>query len=295
MAAPQRDGDPEPAPEPAPESEKKDKAEAVEEPLTHVEPEDDVKMTIWEHLGELRKRAFRGAAALLAGTIACWTYKDTIFSWLTRPYASAWFQSFPELAKQGKKPELTTLAPADIFVNYLQLSMVGGLILSAPIIFWQLWAFVSPGLYSREKKYIIPFVLFSTTLFVGGVAFAYYVALPFTFPFFFSMHGAVGSDGLTIMPNHTMEMYLDFAEHMLLAFGFVFELPIFIGFLALAGIVTPRPLVRCSRYAILAAFVVGAFVTPTPDWINQTIVSGALVVLYFISVGIAFIVAKRRD
>lgn len=271
-------------------------AEAETPDVSGIDPEEDVKMTIWEHLGELRRRLFRAALALLAGTVACWTYKDAIFTWLTAPYNVAWRQSFPDLAAKGQQPELVTLAPADIFVNYLQLSMVGGIILAAPVIFWQLWAFVSPGLYSREKKYIIPFVLFSSGLFAGGVAFAYYAALPFTFPFFFSMHGTIGgANGISIMPKHTMEMYLDFAEHMLLAFGFVFELPIFIAFLALAGIVTPMQLVRFSRYAILASFIVGAFVTPTPDWINQTIVSAALIVLYFVSVVLAFIVAKRRD
>lgn len=269
---------------------------AEAEELTHVDPEEDVKMTIWEHLAELRKRLFRAALALTAGTIGCWVYKDDIFTWLTTPYTSAWRQSFPDLAAKGQLPELVTLAPADIFVNYLQLSMVGGIILAAPVIFYQLWAFVSPGLYAREKRFVIPFVLFSTILFVSGVLFAYYVALPFTFPFFFSMHGTVGGpNGVSLMPRHTMEMYLDFAEHMLLAFGFVFELPIFIGFLALAGIVTPRQLLRFSRYAIVGAFIIGAFVTPTPDWINQTIVSSALIVLYFISVGLAFVVAKRRD
>src|SRR5690606_36317684 len=113
------------------------------------------------------------------------------------PYNASWRESLPDLAAQGQKPELITIAPADIFVNYLQLAMVGGIILAAPVIFWQLWAFISPGLYAREKRFIIPFVIFSTGLFVGGVLFAYHVALPFTFPFFFSMHGTVGgADGI---------------------------------------------------------------------------------------------------
>ena len=110
----------------------------------------------------------------------------------------------------------------------MQLALVGGVIIGMPIIFYQLWAFISPGLYSKEKRYIVPFVLFSTTLFLLGVSFAYYVALPFSFPFFFSLLGQVGGTaGIVLTSKPTMEYYLDFAEHMLLAFGFVFELPLF--------------------------------------------------------------------
>jgi sec-independent protein translocase protein TatC len=259
------------------------------------DPEEDVKMTIWEHLGELRRRLSRAALGLVIGAGVCWTFREKMLAWITTPYANAWRQRFPELVKAGQKPELQTLAPADVFVNYMQLAIVGGVIAGAPIIFYQLWAFISPGLYSREKKYIVPFVLFSTSLFLAGIAFAYYVALPFSFPFFFSLLGQVGGDaGITLTTKPTMEYYLDFAEHMLLAFGFVFELPLFIGFLALAGIVTPRQLVRFSRYAIVAAFIVGAFVTPGPEISSQIAVSSALVGLYFLSVGLAYLIAPKR-
>jgi len=264
-----------------------------EEELTHVEPEEDVKMTIWEHLGELRKRITRAAIGLVAGAVLCWTFREKLLAWLTVPYTTAWTEAFKEAAAKGERPELQTLAPADAFVNYMQLALVGGVILSAPIIFYQLWAFISPGLYAKEKRYIVPFVLFSSTLFGSGVAFAYYVALPFSFPFFFSLLGQVG--GITLQTRPTMEYYLDFVEHMLLAFGVVFELPLFIGFLALAGIVTPMQLIKFSRYAIVASFVVGAFVTPGPEISSQIAVSSALIGLYFLSVGLSFIVAKKKD
>lgn len=267
-----------------------------EEELTHEDPESDVKMTIWEHIGELRKRLMRAAMALVGGAAVCWALRDKLLGWITIPYAAAWRERFPDLVKAGQQPELQTTAPADVFVNYMQLSLVGGVILAAPVIFYQLWAFVSPGLYSREKRYIIPFVLFSTTLFLSGIAFGFYVALPFSFPFFFSLLGQVGGDaGVMLTARPTMEYYLDFAEHMLLAFGFTFELPLFIGFLALAGIVTPQQLVKFSRYAIISAFVVGAFVTPGPEISSQIAVSSALIALYFMSVGLAFLIAKRRD
>jgi sec-independent protein translocase protein TatC len=274
----------------------KENKEVEEEELTDGGPEGDVRMTIWEHLAELRKRLMRSALALVAGACVCWAFREKMLAWITAPYVTAWRERFPELVKAGQQPELQTLAPADAFVNYLQLSLVGGVILAMPVIFYQLWAFVSPGLYAREKRYIIPFVLFSTALFVSGVAFAFYVALPFSFPFFFSLLGQVGGEGGVVLTSKpTMEFYLDFAEHMLLAFGFVFELPLFIGFLALAGIVTPQQLVRFSRYAIVGAFVVGAFVTPGPEISSQIAVSTALCALYFISVGLAFLVAKRRE
>jgi sec-independent protein translocase protein TatC len=267
----------------------------TDQEMTADEPEADVKMTIWEHIGELRKRLMRAAMALLAGAVVCWSFREKLLLWMTVPYAAAWREAFPDLAKAGQKPQLQTLAPADIFVNYMNLALVGGVILAAPVVFYQLWAFISPGLYAREKRYIIPFVLFSSSLFAAGVAFGYYVALPFSFPFFFSMHGSVGgATGIVVAPNHTMEMYLDFVEHMLLAFGFTFELPLFIGFLALAGIVTPQQLVKFSRYAIVGAFVVGAFVTPGPEISSQFAVSSALIALYFLSVGLAYLIARKK-
>jgi sec-independent protein translocase protein TatC len=263
----------------------------AEDELTHVDPEADVKMTIWEHLGELRTRLTRAAMALFAGAGVCWAFREKLLAWLAVPYAVAWRARFPT-----EPIKLQTLAPADAFVNYMQLALVGGVVLAAPVIFYQLWAFVSPGLYAKEKKYIVPFVLFSTTLFLSGVAFAYYVAFPFSFRYFFSLLGEVdGNSGIQLTSMPTMEYYLDFTTRMLLAFGGVFELPLFIAFLALAGIVTPMQLVRFSRWAIISCFIVGAFVTPGPEVSSQIAVSGALVALYFISIGMAFIVAKRRD
>ena len=191
--------------------------------------------------------------------------------------------------------ELQTLAPIDAFVSYMQLAITGGVVLSAPVIFYQLWAFISPGLYSKEKRYIIPFVVFSTTLFAAGIAFCYYAFFPSFFSYSFSLLGEVGeSGGLVLTSRPTMEFYLDFATRMLLAFGFVFELPLFISFLALAGLVTPMQLVRFSRWAIIGSFVVGAFITPGPEMSSQFIVASALIDLYFLSVGLSFMVAKKK-
>ena len=267
-----------------------DGASAKSDEVTHVEPEADVKMTIWAHVAELRKRLVRAALALFAGAAVCWTFREKLLALITVPYAQQWRERFP-----NTPVELQTLAPADAFVNYMQLSLVGGVVLSIPVIFYQLWAFLSPGLYSKEKKYIIPFVVFSTGLFLSGVWFAYRFAFPFSFQYFFSLLGEVdGQGGIVLTSRPTMEFYLDFVTRMFLAFGFVFELPLFIAFLAMAGIVTPRQLWRFGKYAVVAAFAVGAFITP-PDVTSQLTVAAALIGLYYLSVGLAFIVGKRRD
>ncbi len=259
-----------------------------DEELTHEEPEADVKMTIWEHLDELRKRVVKAAAGTLFGAVLCWTFKEKLLGFLVRPYKKVWAQHFPDL-----KFELQGLAPADAFVNYMQLALTGGVVIGAPIIFYQLWAFVSPGLYAKEKRYIVPFVFFSTGLFLSGVAFAYYVAFPFTFSYFFSLLGEVDT-GVLLTSRPTMEYYLDFTTRMLLAFGFAFELPLFITFLAIAGLVTPMQLVKFSRWAVLGSCILGAIVTPGPEITSMLAVSGALVALYFLSVGVSFLVARKR-
>ena len=265
-------------------------AKTDEDDLPPEMPEDDIKMTIWEHLGELRNRLMKAAGAMLVGATVCWAYKEKLLSFLAIPYYTAWQERFPK-----EKLELITLAPADAFVNFMQLSLTGGIVIAIPVIFYQLWAFISPGLYSREKKYIVPFVLFSTLLFLSGVAFAYYVAFPFSFRYFFSLLGNMSEDGgVVLTAKPTMEFYLDFTTRMLLAFGAVFELPILLTFLSMAGIVTPMQLLRFSRWAIISSFVVGAFVTPGPEISSQIAVSGALCILYFLSVGLAFLLGKKK-
>jgi sec-independent protein translocase protein TatC len=243
----------------------------AKEPGTPEVPEADVKMTIWEHLNELRSRLVRAAIGVLVTTCVAWAYRVQILAWLIHPYEKAWIAR-----KMPGVPELQTLSPGDVFIGYLQLSLVAGIIAAAPIIFYQLWAFVSPGLSSREKK------------------FAYYVAFPFTFNYFFSLLGQVSDSGTVLTQRPTLEFYLDFSTRMLLAFGIVFELPLFITFLSLAGIVTPMQLLRFGRWAVLLSFVVGAIATPGPEITSQIAVSGALVVLYFLSVAIAFLIARNK-
>ncbi len=256
---------------------------------SQAEPEAEVKMTIWEHLGELRGRIIRAALGTLVTTVVAWTFRVPILAWLERPYEDAW-----RAHQLPGPPELINITPGGQFVGYLQLSLITGGIAAAPIIFYQLWAFISPGLYAKEKRLVVPFVFFSTVLFLSGVAFAYYIAFPFTLNYFFSLLGPISTGGAVLTQRTTFESYLDFSTRMLVAFGGVFELPLFIAFLAIAGIVTPQQLLKFGRWAVLASFIVGAVITPGPEVSSQIAVSGALCALYFLSIGIAFIVGKKK-
>src|SRR6478609_8649956 len=151
---------------------------------------DEGKMTIWEHLDELRKRLVRSVIAYIIGATVAWTYRDPILAWLWKPFAESW-------RSEGiaGDPALNFAAPSDAFKAYLKLSLTGGLLFSAPVIFYELWSFIAPGLYKKEKKVIIPFVFFSSVLFVGGGLFGWRVAFPVTFSYFLSLAGAAKGAG----------------------------------------------------------------------------------------------------
>jgi sec-independent protein translocase protein TatC len=244
------------------------------------------RMTIWEHLDELRRRLIKIVIGVGITTVGAWTFHERLLGILVAPYQHTWMTRF------HKPLVLQTLAPADAFLGYFELSVTAGIVAAAPVLFYQLWAFVSPGLYKKEKRLIVPFVLFSTILFLGGVLFAYYVAFPFTFNYFLSLLGPVGN-GVELTQIVTLKDFLDFTTRFLLAFGAVFELPLFIAFLVLANIVTPRQLIRFGRWAIVLAFAVGAVVTPGPEVTSQLAVSLALIGLYYASIPIAYILKPR--
>jgi sec-independent protein translocase protein TatC len=249
-------------------------------------PEQDVRMTIWEHLEELRRRIIKASAGIVATMLVAWFFRTQILAWLVTPYQRTWLERF------HKPLVLQTLAPADAFLGYLELSLTAGIVGAAPIIFYQLWSFISPGLYKKEKRLIFPFVLFSSTLFLSGVAFAYYVAFPFTFNYFLSLLGPINQN-VELTQIVTLEFFLDFSTRFLLAFGAVFELPLFIAFLVLANIVTPKQLLKFGRWATVLAFALGAVVTPGPEVTSQLAVSLALIGLYFMSIPIAYMLRPR--
>jgi sec-independent protein translocase protein TatC len=224
----------------------------------------------------------------VVGVCVAWAYKDPILAFLWKPFAQSWkLQNIPG------DPTLNFAAPSDAFTAYLRLSLIGGLLIATPVIFYQLWAFIAPGLYAREKKFVLPFVGLSTVLFVGGGLFGWRIAFPVTFQYFLGLAGdAQTAAGLAIRPVVMMRDYLDFATQMLLAFGLVFELPLFILFLSIAGIVNYLQLIRFGRWFILVAFIVGAVLTP-PDTTSQIVMSVPLCLLYFMSIGLAFLFGKR--
>jgi sec-independent protein translocase protein TatC len=244
------------------------------------------KMSIWEHLDELRSRVIRALIAYVIGVSLAWTFRAEILAWMWKPYAESW-----KAQNIQGDPTLNFAAPSDAFKAYFKLSLIGGLMFAAPVIFYQLWAYIAPGLYKKEKKIVLPFVFFSTILFVGGGLFGWRVAFPLTFDYLLSLAGE--AEGIVaIRPVVMMGEYIDFVSSMLVGFGITFELPLFILFLSIAGLVNYLQLIRFGRWFILIAFTVGAIFSP-PDTSSQIAMSVPLCVLYFVSIGLAYLFGKR--
>jgi sec-independent protein translocase protein TatC len=250
-------------------------------------PEDDRPMTFWEHLDELRKRITYSVVAVVASVFVAWEVREPVLDALTKPFIDAWREQ-----KIKGDPNLNFSAPGAGFSANLQVSMIIGLALSTPIIFYQLWAFIAPGLYAREKKFVIPFVTLSTLLFVGGGYFGWLAAFPIAFNYFLGFSGSIGTHGLQIQPTIMLDNYLDFVVQMLLAFGIIFELPLFILFLSIAGIVNYLTLIKFGRWFILIAVILAGVLTP-PDVTSQLIMAVPLITLYFVSIGLAAIFGKK--
>jgi len=260
-------------------SDERAKLGGADEGAEDSEPADQHRMTFLEHLGELRKRLARSLFFLVIGVSVAYFYKEKLLAFLSKPLRLAY------KSRGMGVPNLNFADPVDPFLSYLYLSLVGGFFLVAPLILYELWAFVAPGLYTREKRLAIPFVFFSSICFVGGAFFGYETVLPIGFDFFLGFAGEVGS-GLELRPVLMMEQYLAFTTKMLLAFGIVFELPLFITFLAIAKVVNWWQLVKFSRWFLVIAVTMGAILTP-PDVTSQMLMSVPLVALYFLSIVLA--------
>lgn len=250
------------------------------------EPPGDEGMTFWEHLEELRSRLFKMALAATAGACLAWWKHVEILDWLLAPFQEGWSQHFQE------PPTVHFPNPAGLFVSYLKISLIGGLILALPLIFYQLWAFIAPGLYAREKRFAIPFVLASTGLFCGGVFFAMNVVFPQAFAFLLGMVPGTSS-AVNVKPTIMVEDYVSFVTQMLLAFGAVFELPVVAFFLSVAGVIDHTHLIKFFRYFVVIAFVLGALLTP-PDLMSQFFMAIPLIILYGISIGVAWVFGRRK-
>jgi sec-independent protein translocase protein TatC len=260
---------------------------AVEEPEADRDmPEEDRPMTFWEHLDELRKRITYSVITLVAGIFVAWEVREPVLDALTKPFIDAWKEQ-----KIKGDPNLNFSAPGAGFTANLQVSLIIGIAIAAPVIFYQLWAFVAPGLYAKEKKFVIPFVTLSTLLFVGGGYFGWLTAFPIAFNYFLGFSGSLGTHGLQIQPTIMLDNYLDFVVQMLLGFGLIFELPLFILFLSIAGIVNYLTLIKFGRWFVLIAVIMAGVLTP-PDVTAQLLMAVPLIVLYFVSIGLSAIFGK---
>lgn len=234
------------------------------------------RMSLMDHLTDLRKRLVRSLIAVAAGFFVCYPVSGRMLRILMDPMLNVLNQSH---FIYTKLPEA--------FLAEMKISFVAGLFLVSPYVFHQIWKFVAPGLYAHERKWILPIAVASAVCFVAGALFGYFVVFPFGFSFFASY----SSDVLQFMPN--LGEFLDFALKILIAFGVIFELPLFMFFMARLGVVSSKALRRWRKYAVLVAFIVGAILTP-PDAISQTLMAVPLCLLYELGIWLAYFFGKER-
>jgi sec-independent protein translocase protein TatC len=231
---------------------------------------DEAKQPFMSHLEELRKRLINAFIAIGVAFCCAYYFAEELFGFLIAPLT--------KVMPKGSSLIFTNLS--EMFFIYLKTAFVAGILVASPVIFYQLWKFVAPGLYPNEKRYVVPFVISSTVLFISGALFGYFIVFPFGFQFFLGF----ANENLRAMPS--VQQYFGFASKMLLAFGLVFELPVVIFFIAKMGLVTVASLKKKRKYAILLAFIVGAILTP-PDVVTQFMMAVPLVALYEIGIIVA--------
>jgi sec-independent protein translocase protein TatC len=240
--------------------------------------QEEERTPLTEHLTELRDRLVRAFIAVGVGFVIAYFFKERLFDFLTAPLVTA--------LGAGNKMIFTGLPEA--FFTYLKISLLTGIVLATPVLFYEFWMFVSPGLYRSEKRFMIPVVILSVVFFMLGSSFGYFVVFPYGFQFFLGF----SSDTIQAMPS--MKEYLGFASKMLLAFGFVFELPLIITFMARMGLVSVDFLKKNRKYAVLIFFTGSALITP-PDVVTQIMMAIPLMILYEISIVGARVFQKKSD
>ncbi len=234
------------------------------------------KMTFLDHLEELRKRLMVSLIAVAVGFFLCWSFAETIFAVLQAPLTN--------FLPPGDKLAYTRLTAP--FFLYMKVAFFAGLFVASPVVLLQLWLFIAPGLYKKERRLAVPFIVFGTVFFTLGGYFGYRYLLPATCSFFVET-------GKEFKQMVTVDDYFSFASTIILASGVVFETPILIFFLARIGIVTPAFLLQKFKYAVVLSFVVAAIVTPTPDVVTQAALAVPMILLYLLGVGVAFLFAKK--
>ncbi len=235
------------------------------------------KMSFLEHLDELRKRIVNSAIAIAVGVVVCFAFVNRIVDFILAPTRAA--------LPPGVKMVYTE--PGEAFSLYVQIALIMGVLAASPFIMYQVWMFIAPGLYSNEKRLAIPFVLFTTIGFIGGAAFNHYISFPFMMAFFASFN----TPDLAFMPR--LEDTFGLYTWMLVGMGIVFQMPTVVFFLAKMKLITARFLVKNFGYAFLIIFIVAAVITPSGDMMTQTIFAAPMVVLYVISIVIAWVVGPK--
>lgn len=236
------------------------------------------KQPFTEHLAELRKRILISAVITLVATLISFAFSEKIFKVIVFPlYSTLSFKAgypFIEMLPRENVASLVFLGPAEAFWMHMKVAMIAGLIVSSPVIFYEVWKFISPGLLKKEKRLALPFVSVTTGLFMIGSLFCFAIVLPFAMKFLLTYK----TQSLT--PMLSVGKYVDFCLKFILAFGVIFELPVIIIFLTRMGVVTPKILSRNRKYAVLLAFVAAAILTPTPDAFNQLLMAVPIIFLY---------------
>lgn len=251
------------------------------------------KAPLTEHLGELRNRLLIALGVIMAVFMLSFYFSESIFSLLTVPlhYTLKFSLSNPFLAfipLETPGPDLVFLAPAEALWMHIKIAFISAFILSSPVIFFEVWRFISPGLLAKEKKYALPFVLITSCLFMIGAAFCFVIVLPFAMNFLLNYKTE------HLKPMLSIGKYIDFCLKFIISFGAIFELPVVTVFLTKMGIVTTEFLAKNRKYAILIAFVVAAVLTPTPDAFNQTLMAIPIIILYEAGIWASRILNKRK-
>ncbi len=238
---------------------------------------DEKKLPLTSHLQELRKRLVLSFIAVAAGFVICYAFSQDLFDILSKPLL--------KMMPSGGSLIFTSVAEA--FFTYMKVAFIAGFILTSPFVLFQVWAFVAPGLYRHEKRYVIPFVVAGSFFFILGILFAYFVAIPVGFKFLLGY----ATDFIKPMPS--MKEYLSFSIKFLLAFGLVFEFPVVLVLLARIGVVDAKTMARHRKYAILLIFIFAAVMTP-PDLISQLLMAIPLMGLYELSILLSKIFGKKK-
>ena len=235
------------------------------------------RMTFLEHLDELRKRITHAVVALLVGFLIAFAFINRIVDFV-----------YQRLTADIPGRQFIYTEPGEAFFIYIKIAAIAGLLISSPYVMWQVWLFIAPGLYANEKKLAIPFVVFASGLFISGAAFSHYVLFPLAWRFFASF----SNEYISFTPR--IEPVFDLYVRLILALGVVFQLPMLIFVLARFGIVTARFLIRNFKYAVLIMFIAAAIITPDGSVVNQVVMAAPMIVLYLISIAVAWAFGKKR-